>query len=295
MRTHGEQVKGRESQVAIAKLNLGYATLASPADGYVTKKAVEVGNQIQAGQPLMAVVSLSDLSIIANYKETQLHAIRPGQRSASGSTRSPTGSSPGRVESVMAGTGAAFSLFPPRTRAATTSRSCSASRSRSSSTRTRGRRRSCASACPSSRRSLRGLTGAGAPGAGRLLEESVRVCEATGASLRSCVCAAGPHRARGSQSRNSPAGSNNEPSSLRDRPGHGSGLIGGSAHLPSGTPQPPRDAWFVRNGEAAHEGPGARRPTKGRLRRSGGRRREPRGGQRSRWTLFSGRNGRSPR
>ena len=113
IRTHGEQVKGRESQVAIARLTVGYATLAAPADGYVTKKAVEVGNQIQAGQPLMAVVSLSDLSVIANYKETQVHAIRPGQPVRIKVDALPEREFTGRVQSVMAGTGAAFSLFPP--------------------------------------------------------------------------------------------------------------------------------------------------------------------------------------
>jgi membrane fusion protein (multidrug efflux system) len=111
--THGEQVRGRESQAAIAKLNLGYATLVAPADGYVTKKAVEAGNQVQAGQPLMAVVSLSDLSVIANYKETQLHAIKPGQPVRIRVDAVPDREFSGRVQSVMAGTGAAFSLFPP--------------------------------------------------------------------------------------------------------------------------------------------------------------------------------------
>ena len=111
--THGEQVKGRESQVAIARLTLGYATLVSPADGFVTRKAVEVGNQIQAGQPLLAVVSLSDLSVVANYKETQIHAIKPGQPVRIKVDALPDREFTGRVESVMAGTGAAFSLFPP--------------------------------------------------------------------------------------------------------------------------------------------------------------------------------------
>lgn len=113
IRTHGEQVKGRESQVAIARLNLGYATLVSPAEGYVTKKAVEVGNQIQAGQPLLAVVSLRDLSVIANYKETQIHSIKPGQPVRIRVDAFPERVFTGRVDSVMAGTGAAFSLFPP--------------------------------------------------------------------------------------------------------------------------------------------------------------------------------------
>ncbi|MHB8836863.1 MAG: HlyD family secretion protein [Candidatus Methylomirabilia bacterium] len=111
--THGEQVKGRESQVAIARLNLGYATLVSPADGFVTKKSVEVGNQIQAGQPLLAVVSLRDLSVIANYKETQIHSIQPGQPVRIKVDAIPGRVFTGRVDSLMAGTGAAFSLFPP--------------------------------------------------------------------------------------------------------------------------------------------------------------------------------------
>ena len=74
---------------------------------------MEVGNQVQAGQPLMAVVSLRDLSVIANYKETQIHSIKPGQRVRIKVDALPEREFTGRVESVMAGTGAAFSLFPP--------------------------------------------------------------------------------------------------------------------------------------------------------------------------------------
>jgi membrane fusion protein (multidrug efflux system) len=113
LRTHAEQVKGRESQAAIAKLTLGYATIVSPADGFVTKKAVEPGNQVQAGQPLLAVVSLRDLWVVANYKETQLHSIKPGQRVRIKVDALPGRVLAGRVDSLMAGTGAAFSLFPP--------------------------------------------------------------------------------------------------------------------------------------------------------------------------------------
>jgi membrane fusion protein (multidrug efflux system) len=111
--THVEQVRGRGVQVELAQLNLGYTKVVSPADGYVTKKAVENGNQVQAGQPLMAVVSLDGLHVVANYKETQLHSIRPGQRARLRVDALPGREFTGRVDSIMAGTGAAFSLFPP--------------------------------------------------------------------------------------------------------------------------------------------------------------------------------------
>jgi membrane fusion protein, multidrug efflux system len=113
LRTHAEQVRGRGVQVELAQLNLGYTSLAAPADGYVTRKAVEPGNQVQAGQPLLAVVSLEGVHVVANYKETQLHSIRPGQRARLRIDALPGREFTGRVESIMAGTGSAFSLFPP--------------------------------------------------------------------------------------------------------------------------------------------------------------------------------------
>jgi membrane fusion protein (multidrug efflux system) len=106
-------VEQRESSLKAAELNRGYTKIYSPADGYVAKKSVEVGNQIQAAQPLMAVVPLDDIWVIANYKETQLEKVRPGQKVE---IKADTYSGKvfyGRVESIMAGTGAAFSLFPP--------------------------------------------------------------------------------------------------------------------------------------------------------------------------------------
>jgi membrane fusion protein (multidrug efflux system) len=113
IRVHGEQVKGRDVQVELARLNLGYTTLTAPADGVVTKKAVEVGNQVQAGQPLLAVVSMRDPTVVANYKETQVHAIKPGMKVRLRVDALPGRALAGKVDSIMAGTGAAFSLFPP--------------------------------------------------------------------------------------------------------------------------------------------------------------------------------------
>jgi membrane fusion protein (multidrug efflux system) len=74
---------------------------------------MEVGNQIQAGQPLMAVVPLDDVWVVANYKETQLARVKAGQKASFTVDSYPGQSFKGKVHSVMAGTGSAFSLFPP--------------------------------------------------------------------------------------------------------------------------------------------------------------------------------------
>jgi membrane fusion protein (multidrug efflux system) len=106
-------IKQARATLEIAKRNLSYTTVSAPSDGYVTGKSVEVGNQIQAGQPLMAVVALDDIWIVANFKETQLKNVRPGQRVKIKVDTYPGKVFTGRVDSIMAGTGAVFSLFPP--------------------------------------------------------------------------------------------------------------------------------------------------------------------------------------
>lgn len=109
----GALVKQREASLKTAQLNYEYTKLYAPADGYITKKSVEAGNQILPGQPLLAVVSLKDIWVLANYKETQLKNIHPSQRVKIKVDTYPHKTFPGKVESIMAGTGAAFSLFPP--------------------------------------------------------------------------------------------------------------------------------------------------------------------------------------
>ena len=105
-------VKEKEALLEAAKLNYDYTKIYAPADGHVTKKSIELGNQIQAGQPLMAIVSLEDVHIVANYKETQLEKIKVGQRVEIKVDTYPGKKFKGKVESIMAGTGAVFSLFP---------------------------------------------------------------------------------------------------------------------------------------------------------------------------------------
>ena len=107
------QVKLAEEQLRQAELNLNYTTLTAPADGYVTKKNVQTGNQVKTGQPLMAVVSLEGLYVVANYKETQMKNIQPGQAVKLKVDSYPGRTFTGKVDSIMAGTGVSFSLFPP--------------------------------------------------------------------------------------------------------------------------------------------------------------------------------------
>jgi membrane fusion protein (multidrug efflux system) len=110
--TQASTIKQKEASADLAELNVGYTKLYAPADGYVTKKNVETGNQIQAGQPLMAIVSLENQYIVANYKETEMGSIKPGQEVEIKVDSYPGKVFKGKVDSIMAGTGVSFSLFP---------------------------------------------------------------------------------------------------------------------------------------------------------------------------------------
>ena len=107
------RIRQKQAKLEEARLNLSYVTVTAPADGFVTRKGVETGNTVQAGQPLMALVTLDDAWVTANYKESQLAHVRPGQEVTFTVDAYPGKSFRGRVESIMAGTGAAFSLLPP--------------------------------------------------------------------------------------------------------------------------------------------------------------------------------------
>jgi len=111
--TRDAKVAQKESQLAEANLNLSYTRIVAPSDGFITKKSVEPGNYVQPGQPLMALVSLQDAWVTANYKESQLTDVRPGQKVEFTVDAYPSMHFRGSVESLMAGTGAAFSLLPP--------------------------------------------------------------------------------------------------------------------------------------------------------------------------------------
>jgi membrane fusion protein (multidrug efflux system) len=95
-----------------ARLNLSYATVRAPSAGVVSKKGVEPGQIVQPGQPLLALVDLDDIWVTANFKETQLEGVRPGQQ-VSIKVDAYGRRYRGRVDSIAAATGARFSLLPP--------------------------------------------------------------------------------------------------------------------------------------------------------------------------------------
>ena len=107
------QIARKKAELEESRLNLSYTRIYAPADGYITRKSVEPGNNIQAGQPLLALVALNDVWITANYKEKQLSHVRPGQKVEFTVDTYSGRKFTGVVDSIMAGTGAAFSLLPP--------------------------------------------------------------------------------------------------------------------------------------------------------------------------------------
>jgi membrane fusion protein (multidrug efflux system) len=107
------KVLERKALLSEAGLQLSYTKIYAARDGYITRKSVEPGANIQAGQALMALVPLQDAWITANYKERQITYIQPGQKVEFRVDAYPGRIFSGRVDSIMAGTGAAFSLLPP--------------------------------------------------------------------------------------------------------------------------------------------------------------------------------------
>ena len=106
------QEKQSQADLQLAQLNLSYTHIVAPVDGRVTHKAVADGDYVQAGQHLLALVP-NQIWVIANFKETQVKSIHPGQPVLVGIDSVKGGPFPARVDSIQAGSGAAFSLLPP--------------------------------------------------------------------------------------------------------------------------------------------------------------------------------------
>ncbi len=106
------QLREAQADLQVATLNLEYTEVRSPVDGVVSKKTVEPGQVVQAGQPVLAVAALHDIWIVANYKETQLRGVRAGMRTDIYVDTYPDRVFHGVVDSIAAGTGSRFSLLP---------------------------------------------------------------------------------------------------------------------------------------------------------------------------------------
>ncbi|HEV2854347.1 MAG TPA: HlyD family secretion protein [Thermoanaerobaculia bacterium] len=107
------QVAQHQATLEAARLQLSYATIKAPVSGTVSKKSVEVGQLVQAGQPLLAIVQGHGAWVTANFKETQLARMRPGQPVEIEVDAYPGVTFHGKVQSLAAATGAKFSLLPP--------------------------------------------------------------------------------------------------------------------------------------------------------------------------------------
>jgi membrane fusion protein (multidrug efflux system) len=105
-------VQQAEARLRQAELNLSYTKIIAPLDARVTARTVQPGNYVQPGQALLALVP-PDVWVTANFKETQLTYMRPGQPVELRVDAYPGRKFKGRVDSLQAGTGARFSLLPP--------------------------------------------------------------------------------------------------------------------------------------------------------------------------------------
>ena len=101
-----------QTNVASAQLNLSYTKIFAPADGRVTRKQVEVGDYLQTGQQIMSLVPV-EVWVVANFKESQLKKMQPGQPALVEIDALGGRKFRAHVDSVQAGSGAAFSLLPP--------------------------------------------------------------------------------------------------------------------------------------------------------------------------------------
>jgi len=107
------RVQQAAAALAQAELNFERTTVKAPTAGVVSRKTVEVGQVVQPGQPLMSLVGLADVWVVANFKETQLVNVRPGQRATVEVDALGGREFQGRVDSIAAATGAKFSVLPP--------------------------------------------------------------------------------------------------------------------------------------------------------------------------------------
>lgn len=103
----------RQADIDFAKLQVSYTVLIAPADGIVSKRNIQLGQLVQAGQSLFAIVNADKLYVTANFKETQVQNLRVGEKADLEVDAFSGKIIHGTVESFSGATGAKFSLLPP--------------------------------------------------------------------------------------------------------------------------------------------------------------------------------------
>jgi membrane fusion protein (multidrug efflux system) len=112
--TQAYEIQEAEASADLAKLDLSRTVVTAPIAGRIAKKNVDAGKYIQQGQPLMSIVDDSNLWIVANFKETQIAHMKPGQAVDITVDAYPGITFKGHIDSFQPGTGAVFSLLPPQ-------------------------------------------------------------------------------------------------------------------------------------------------------------------------------------
>ncbi len=106
------QVEQAKARLAQADLNLSWTVVRAPQDGWITKRNVETGNYVQPGQQILSLVA-PERWVIANFKESQLDRMRPGQKVKIEVDAYPSLDLEGHVDSIQQGSGSKFTAFPP--------------------------------------------------------------------------------------------------------------------------------------------------------------------------------------
>lgn len=106
-------IRQKKDNLDYAQLQLSYTQIKAPISGLVSKKDVETGQFVQAGQPVMAVTNPDKIWITANYKETEIHDIKVGQIVKVSVDAYPNKTFRGKVQSIAGATGAKYALLPP--------------------------------------------------------------------------------------------------------------------------------------------------------------------------------------
>ena len=106
-----QQVRQAQAQLEEAELNLSYTEVRAPADGWITRRNLQVGTYVQAGTPVFSLVT-TDLWVTANFKENQLTRIRAGDAVTIDVDAYPSLELRGHIDSIQLGTGSRFSAFP---------------------------------------------------------------------------------------------------------------------------------------------------------------------------------------